>query len=222
VDLVPFFLGIVSGTFVAVFKDWFSSWYHRPKLLLEGDVPEDGAGWSGHAVRVTNVGRGPAADCQVMLTMQGAGPDDLCPTDDIILLEHLELRPDKWGFAERETFALSRDGFRTIDNELLTWSQMGNPVQIDLYPGTSRMIDVFRLMKGPVTGRTTVPQLHVVSERGWSCLRGAFKLSRPAAKGQYEMTLTAVAADAKTSRTYVVKPRGVDDVVLIAKDEGRP
>jgi hypothetical protein len=222
VELFTFILGILSGAIVAAFRDLFSDWYRRPKLVLLGDVREDGVGWSGHSVRVENAGRGPAANCQVMLTMEGAAQDDLCADEDIITLEKLGCSPDKWGFTGDETFALSQErSFRNVVNELLTWSQMGNPVQIDLYPGTSRMIDVLRVMKGPVPDRVVVPQLHVVSERGWSCLRGAFMRDRPTPKGPYSMTLTAVAANAKVSRTYVVRPRGVDDVDLVAKDETR-
>lgn len=195
--------GVVIGWSLPVIYDWWK----RPRLRLALDNPERSQTWSGHAIAVTNDGGQVAKNCHGMMTLN-VTKDDLCANDRIVRLADLRIDTAKFGVTGKERFLLSQDNWRDVTNELVAWSQIGNPISIDIYPHTRPLLDICRYMNGP--GHD--PQLHFVSERGWSSLRGAFMV------GDYEMTVTVGAENAAiVHRDYLIRSTGRDIKIVPKK-----
>jgi len=205
IGVVSAILGAIVGGMVGAGAPLFIDHWYRPMLDLEADRPETGANWSGHGISVTNRGRRTAKSCHGMLILD-AKPNDLYGDGQLALTKDLGddefLR--KFNIQGEENFLLRKSDWRPVDNELLAWSQINNPRNIDIYPNTHPILDVFRLMR--VADKP--PQLQFVSEGGWQSLRGAFTVR------EYHLTITVGADNARAAaRRYRIRPIG-DDVVV--------
>jgi hypothetical protein len=200
--------GVVLGAVLPRFFDWL----RRPVVKLECDSPEHGDGWSVHAISVTNVGGSLAKNCHGMITLD-ASEDDLCPDDKVLLLSDLGVDATKFNVSGQETLLLHHGDWRAIRNELLAWSQIGNPLSLDIYPDTHPMLDVFRLMKAK-GGKPS--QIQFGSERGWASLRGAFVLTK-----DYPFKIRiGVENGGAAERAYCIRRKG-DDVEVVPDDGTR-
>jgi hypothetical protein len=200
--------GVVLGAVLPRFFDWL----RRPVVKLELDSPEHGDKWSVHAISVTNVGSSLAKNCHGMITLD-AHEADLCPDDQVLRLSDLGINRAKFNVKGPETLLLHQGDWRDIRNELLAWSQIGNPLSLDIYPDTHPMLDVFRLMKAK-GGKPS--QIQFGSERGWASLRGAFLLTK-----DYRLTIRiGVENGDAAKRAYCIRRKG-DDVEVVPDDGAR-
>ena len=96
---------------------------------------------------------------------------------------------------------LKAGDFREIENELLAWSLIGNPLTIPLAPEVEAMLDVCRFMKGRHGKIQYDDQIHINSEAGWKKVRAAVK------KKPYEITIRIVADNAKpVKQKFAIEP----------------
>lgn len=189
-----FTLGLIGGTLVTLGAELLRDWYRRPKLRILEDRPEESSAFSCHAIVVTNDGRSAARNCTGMLSIDDLEKEDVLGEPDVLTLAEAGLSLAKFDVVGPETFLMKAENFRSITNELVAWSRIGNPVEISLHSQTYAMLDVCRYMKMPRL------QYHIPSERGWKAVRAAL---RPRS---YHMTLTVVAENARpVSRSFLMQ-----------------
>jgi hypothetical protein len=180
----------VSGAVVALGGAQLLAFFGRPQLHITEDIPETGTSFSCHAIRVRNTGRSTAEKCIGALTIPGLGIEDLVDAENILKLVDLGIPIQKFGVHGGESFlmngsAKSAKSFRPIEGELLAWSRIGNPVEVNLPPGVGTTLDLCRYVNNDATAQIDLP-----SEKGWSHVRAVLKAKR------YEFIVTVYAANA--------------------------
>jgi hypothetical protein len=200
--LVLFVLGVIAGTFVAIGVDLFRYFYFRPRLSIGLDRPEEADAYSCHSVVIRNNGRIPAVSCQGFVTFEEISALDLMPKSEIKLGADLGLDPEKFGAIGTETVYLNAKVFRDISDEPLAWSAVGSRSTIDIYPQTSRLLDVCRFIK------PEPQQIHIPSMFGWQTLLAVL---RP---GTYRLSIRVVASSGKDTKQRFQMSYNGHDVVL--------
>lgn len=206
-QFVAFGLGIVGGIVAAVGADWLRRFIYRPKIEILEDKPEKGKLFSCHAIEVTNTGRSVATNCHAIVTFEDLEEGDLIPEKQITKTKALGLGLEKFGLKREEIYLLKPgESFRPIENEFLSWSSVGNPLQAHIFPGTSRMVDVCRFVK------VDLDQIQIPSENGWRSMRVAVQ------KKCYKMKLRIAAENVKpTEANFTIQPLG--DYIELKKIE---
>lgn len=187
-NVIAFVLGIIAGTFVAIGVDVFRSIYFAPKLVVGLDRPEECENYSCHSVVVRNLGRSPAVNVQGFVTIENLSASHLMPTSDVRLGADLDLDPQKFGIVGTETVYLNSRTYREISDEPLAWSAVGSRSTVDIYPKTSRLLDVCRFIK------SDPQQIHIPSMFGWQALLAVLK------PDVYSITIRVVATTGKATR----------------------
>jgi len=187
-NIIVFVLGIIGGTFVAIGVDVFRYYYFAPKLVIGLDRPEEGENYSCHSVVVRNLGRSPAISAQGFLTVENLSPHHVLSTSDVRLGADLDLDPQKFGIIGAETVYLDSRTYRDISDEPLAWSAVGSRSTIDIYPKTSRLLDVCRFIK------SDPQQIHIPSMFGWQALLAVLT------PDDYSIMIRVVATTGKEAR----------------------
>ncbi len=187
---VQLFVPLVSGLAVAVFAlvgGQLVAFFRRPKLRIDKDVPELGEGFSCHAILVKNAGLTTAEKCIGTLTIPELTGGDLLT--EPLTLEELHIPLEKFGVVGKEAAPLlSSKNFRPVNGELLAWSRIGNPVEVNIPPGAGTMLDLCRYMYEVKDGKV---QIDLPSEKGWNPIRAVLKAQK------YTFTVTVHADNAR-------------------------
>jgi hypothetical protein len=168
---------LVSGIVVGVAAEAWRRYWTRPIVRIVEDQPEYGGDWSCHAIKVTNLGRSAAQRCQGQVSIEDVDTDHMLERSDVTTIADPPLPTSKFDIHGDEQLLLSPSNFRRIDSELVVWSRIGNPVEVDIHPNTHALLDVARYMQ------FKTPQIHIPSETGWKAIRCALKPRR------YELTV---------------------------------
>lgn len=211
-ELVSFIVGVFAGAGAALVGDFIRNWYYRPKLKICKDRPEkdEEFKFACHSIVITNVGRSVARNCQGMVTFHSLEEKHVLDEYEIIKLKDIGVSLRKFNIEGEEEFLLKGRDFRKIENELLAWSRIGNPVNIHLPPNVEAMLDVCRFMKGHHGKIQKDDQIHINSEAGWKKTRAAVK------KRAYEITIKVVAENAKpVEQNFAIEPS--DDWIRLIK-----
>ena len=210
-EFVAFVLGILGGIAAgiggAVGADWLKRWIYRPKLEILEDKPEIGEVFSCHAVCVKNNGRSVAKRCHAIVTFPDLVEDDLLPEKQIWKVKDLGLDKRKFALDKDATYLMKPGkGFTKIVNEYLSWSPVGNPLAVDIFPNTSQKVDICRFIK--IEDGIKPRQIQIPSENGWRSMRAAVINRR------YAMTLRIAAEDGTCMEVnFTIKALG-DDITL--------
>lgn len=210
-EFVAFVLGMLGGIVAAVGADWFKRRLYRPKLDIGEDDPETADEFSCHAVRVQNKGNAVARQCHAIVSFPDLEEEDLLSEEHIWKVKDLGLDIRKFDLEQDATYLLKPGkGFRKILNEYLSWSPVGNPLAVELYPKTALKVDVCRFIRKK--NGTRPRQIQIPSEKGWKSMRAAVVTNR-----DYDMTLKVVAEDGTcVEANFTIKPLG-DKIELIKK-----
>lgn len=195
-DSLTFFVagvaaGAIGGAVSLAAVESYFRWYRRPRLVIGEDRPEHGEHFTCNAIVIANRGRSVAKNCMGTITLEALDVRELIATpEELIQAEDIGMDPTKFNVRGKSTLLMSQQSNRLpVENELLAWARIGNPVAIDLPPSVGAMLDVARYVRP----EGSEAQLHIPSEKGWSSILVAL---RP---GTYKLRLK-VHADNAASR----------------------
>lgn len=192
-EVLILMLGILTGFLASVAHDLFRYRFLSPKLVL-GDVhPEDSDEFQIMSIPVENRGRGAAIAVQGFVSIADT-TRRLMPVERLVSSLDLEVGASKFDVPTRETVFLGPGTTRDIVKEPLSWSDLTSRAEIDIYPGTRRILDVCRYV------RIRDPQIQIPSSQAW---RALLALLEP---GNYQLTIHVAAQNARpASKSYSLK-----------------
>jgi hypothetical protein len=180
------FYGLLFGFLFAILGPASSSWLTRPRLFIEGHRPEldpdpdKGGRFSCHAIAIRNFGRRCAESCIGLITFVDLKSDSVLTGEFLVRTQDAGLDPRKFNITDAagEFFLLCDGNHREVEAEYLAWSALGNPRQMDIYPGTNMNLDIGRWFRGvgeDSHGERKPNQFQITSEEGWRSPRMALR-----------------------------------------------
>lgn len=172
-QIIGAFVGLIVGTLLG---NEISRFLYRPKVIIRfKDInplyTKDGFFGSIH---VANLGRTVATDCMGTISLDNVFKEDIMESHEAVSDESLpSYRDEKIDLDFPRSQLVSPLSFREIKNVSLCWSMLGNPFKIDINPGTTQSLDIFRMQ---FHNDKKFWYIIFPSEKGWRNVRVRMKL----------------------------------------------
>lgn len=127
------------------------------------------------SIRVGNVGRNAAEKCMCTLSIFGESQSRILSPSEAEAQENLhEYKDEKLDLEYPRYQLIQPDSQRTIANDQLCWSALGNPAQVEINPGTTQAIDLCKYFNSKGKEYYIFP-----SEFGWRRVRTRMQADKP-------------------------------------------